>query len=96
MPEHVQSLKELANEQLKERKPILDEYQIQEFESQIHMAMEYNYEVSLSVWYDGFTDIVKVRIHYLDNLKKQVRGKDAEGILHYINFDDIVNIQIHD
>lgn len=94
LPEHIQSLKELAIDQMRESKPILDEYQIQEHEEQIHYAMAFNFPVKLSVWQDGFTDVYTVYVHYVDSLNKQIRGIDNEDTVYTIRFEDIVDIEV--
>lgn len=94
LPEHVQSLKELATDQLRERKPILDEYQIQEYEEKIHYAMAFNLPLKLSVWQDGFTDVYTVYVHYVDSLNKQIRAKDNEDMVLVIRFEDIVEVEV--
>lgn len=94
LPEHIALLRELSIELDKEKKPILDEYQIQEFEEKIHYAMSFNLAVKLSVWKDGFTDVFTVHVHYIDSLNKQIRAKDKNEDLYYIDFADIVDIEV--
>jgi hypothetical protein len=97
LPEHVEMLREFDNrEYYKTSKPLLDPYQIQEFESKIHYAMEYHYPVMLNVWYDGFTEEVRGYIHYLDPIQKEVRLKDDEGNVEHVKFENIINVEVED
>ena len=42
LPEHVSSLQDLVKDYYSTEKPILDEYQVVEFENKINYAMEYS------------------------------------------------------
>ncbi len=94
MPEHRALLRELARDELRQPRPLLDEYEIQELENQICCAMEYTYPVIISKWADGFTHEEKGHIHFLDPIRKQVRMVTEDGSAIAINFDDIVNVRI--
>lgn len=95
LPEHVEMLRELDIDLNRERKPLLDEYQIQEFEEKLHYAIAFNYPVKLSVWQEGFTHELEVHVHYIDSLKKQIRALDKEEC-HRIDFGDIVGVEVLD
>jgi hypothetical protein len=47
-------------------KPILDEYQSEEFDQRIVYAIESNYSVKVKVWSYGFITDLTGRIHYVD------------------------------
>jgi hypothetical protein len=63
MPEHKQMLKNLEEEQNYQKKPLIDHYQIEEFENKIHYAMEFAYFVNVKVWREGFIDELVGRIN---------------------------------
>ncbi|WHY65362.1 YolD-like family protein [Neobacillus sp. SuZ13] len=68
MPEHVKMLHNIGIEDLKVAKPILDEYQIEEFEQNLLLAMEYTYQVKINVWKAGFINEYHGILHRLDEL----------------------------
>ncbi|MDQ0175959.1 YolD-like family protein [Bacillus chungangensis] len=96
LPEHVAGLHKLAEEQRKVDKPILDISQIEENENKIHVAMEFSDEVKITFFEVGFISEVHGRIHYLDQIKKEIRVIDREGEIQYIKFEDILAVEILD
>jgi len=97
IPEHVEMLRQFANEEYyKTPKPIIDEYQLQEFEEKIHYAMEYHYLTVLKVWYEGFTEEVRGYIHYLDPIQKEIRFKDNKGNIERVKFQNVINVEVED
>lgn len=93
-PEHRALLRELARDELRQAKPILDEYQIAEFENRICEAMEFTYQIVVSKWEDGFTCQEKGHVHYLDPIRKEVRMVTADGAAVAIKFNDIVGVEV--
>lgn len=87
-------LRELERDLLRKQKPILDIYQIEEFERQICEAMEFAKPVKLTVWRDGFPYDEVGRVHYLDPLQKEVRLKTELGTVSRIKFADIVAVEM--
>jgi hypothetical protein len=96
LPEHVEMLRVADREYYKTPKPIIDEYQLQEFEEKIHYAMEFHYQVKFDVWIEGFVEEVRGYIHYLDPIYKEVRIKDDEGNVDRIKFENIINVEVED
>lgn len=96
LSEHTADIGRANYEAKKVTKPILDEYQIEEFESRINEAMEYNLPLKVSVWHHGFITEIILKVHYLNDIKKQIHAVDIDGEVHYISFDDIVGVEIHD
>jgi len=93
-PEHRALLRELAHDELRQAKPILDEYEIEELENRICYAMEYTYPVLISRWEDGFTYVEQGLVHYLDPIKKEVRLVSKDGTAMSIKFTDIVGVEV--
>lgn len=54
LPEYVKLLNDVNKDYYRQVKPILDEYQLEEFENKIHTAMEFASTVKFIVWEDGF------------------------------------------
>jgi len=84
--------REMFKDQERQAKPILDEYQSQEFDERISYAMESNRAVKLKVWADGFTYVITGRIHYVDPITKQLRIEVNPGGFERISFEDIVGV----
>ena len=94
MPEHRALLRELARDDLRQPRPMLDEYEIQEMENEICRAMEYTYLVQITKWDDGFTYEEKGHVHYLDPIRKEVRMVAEDGCAVSIAFEDIVAVEV--
>ncbi|GLB59599.1 YolD-like family protein [Cytobacillus sp. NCCP-133] len=50
MPEHRAMLKKLKIEQNSQNNPLIDEYELEEFENKIHYAMEFAYILKVKVY----------------------------------------------
>ncbi|MBM7691436.1 hypothetical protein JOC77_000841 [Peribacillus deserti] len=95
MPEHTAMLKEVTQDYYKLEKPILDEYQIQEFESKICLAMEFTYLLKITLWEDGFNKEYTGLAHRLDSIAKIIYLElQPETFLTKINFSDIVYVEV--
>ncbi|MGW6665357.1 YolD-like family protein [Peribacillus sp. NPDC055009] len=53
----------------------MDEFQLEEFDQRICLAMEYNFAVEITKWADGFNYEIVGGIHYVDPIHKEVRLK---------------------
>ncbi|MGV2941358.1 YolD-like family protein [Mesobacillus sp. LC4] len=96
IPEHRALLRELARDELRQPRPLLDEYEIQEMENQICCAMEYTYEVKITKWDDGFTYEEKGHVHYLDPIRKEVRMVTDDRSVIVFKFEDIIAVSVID
>jgi hypothetical protein len=95
-PEHRGMLRELARDEMRQARPILDEYEIEALENRICEAMEFNFPVIISKWEDGFTYEEKGNVHYLDPIRKEVRIVSECGAVLRIKFADIVAVDVID
>ena len=93
MPEHVKMLQDLDTDDQKIDKPIIDEYQIEEFEQRICLAMEYSYRVIIKTWEAGFFKVYKGLIHRLDEINR-ILFLEQENSIVKLNYNDIVDIEI--
>lgn len=75
-------------------KPIIDEYEKDEFDSRIAYAMECNLQVKVTIWTDGFTTDYTGRIHYVDPITHQLRIEVNTGEFERIAFDDVIGIVV--
>lgn len=94
MPEHTKLLGEMPKDYERQNKPIIDEYQIEEFESKIHLAMEFAYTIRIVVWEGGFNQEYKGIIHRLDDINKVIYVEQVEGYLNKIAFQNIVGVDV--
>jgi hypothetical protein len=96
MPEHRSLLRELARDELRQARPLLDEYEIEELENRICYAMEYTCPVKITKWHDGFTYEERGHVHYLDPIRKEVRMVSADGSAVTMKFEDIVAVEVEE
>lgn len=96
MPEHRSLLRNLDRDYHSVQKPIIDEYEIEEFENRIHSAMEFNQAVKLTTWQAGYTYEVICRVHYLDPIRKELRVVSEDGAADRILFADLVAVEINE
>ncbi|WP_026695554.1 YolD-like family protein [Peribacillus kribbensis] len=96
MPEHVKMLRGMKEDYYKEAKPILDEYQIAEFETKLCYAMEFSFYVTVTLWEDGFEKKYTGRVHRLDEWQKKIylEEKSPDAFLAVILFEDIIGIEV--
>ncbi|OIK14576.1 hypothetical protein BIV60_11455 [Bacillus sp. MUM 116] len=94
MPEHVKMLSEVRKEELKVKKPILDEYQIEEFEQKILLAIEYSYQLNITILESGFIKGFCGVIQRLDELNKIIYLQTDDFKRTKLRFDDIVGIEV--
>jgi hypothetical protein len=89
---------EMTSEMFKEQawtaKPILDEYQAEEFDLRIAYATEYNHAVKLTVWEDGFTHDIRGRVHYVEPITHELRIEVEPGEFKRVAFDSVVGVKV--
>ncbi|WP_175638333.1 YolD-like family protein [Metabacillus schmidteae] len=93
MPEHVKMLQDLKRDDQKVGRPILDEYQIVEFEQKICLAMEFSYQVKVKTWEKGFFKCYTGLLHRLDEINKTLIIEQEEQFI-YLRFSYIVGIEL--
>lgn len=96
LPEHIGLLRQFADDYYHVEKPIVDEYELVEFDERIAFAMEYNLPVKFTVWEAGRMSEIVGRSHYVDPITKQVRVEQADGSFERLNMTDIVAVEIED
>ncbi|SMQ80669.1 YolD-like protein [Bacillus sp. OV166] len=88
--------REMFKDQERQERPLLDQYQMEEFDQRICYAMESNQAVKLNVWADGFIMDVTVRIHYVDPITHRLRVEVKPGEFERIAFEDVVGVTVVD
>ncbi len=96
LPEHVEMLKNMDNDYFKEKKPVLDEYQLQEIDEKLAAAIEYRMPVIIEMWHDGFFSDIEGSLNNVDNLNKLVWITERSGDSHKIKYECIVGIEFAD
>jgi hypothetical protein len=84
----------MFKDQERKMKPLLDDYEKEEFDRSIAYAMEYNLPVKIKVWSDGFTETFTGRIHYINPNTLQLRMEVKPGEFERIAFDDVVGVMV--
>lgn len=96
LPEHVRMLKDMSVDLKRQNKPLLDEYQIQEFEERIKYAQEFEFPLEFSIFENGFIKNIVGRVMKIDPLEKNLKIKAMNGNIEYVDFNEIINVQIKD
>ncbi|MCH1627241.1 YolD-like family protein [Fredinandcohnia quinoae] len=86
-------LRDLKVNEQKVEKPILDEYQLDEFEQKICLAMEFSYQLKVKTWEKGFFKCYTGLIHRLDATNKSLFIEQEEHIIN-LSFSDIVSLEL--
>ena len=86
--------REMFKDQSRTAKPILDEYQTEEFDLRIAYATEYNHAVKLTVWDDGFTHGITGRVHYVDPITHEARIELKSREFVRVTFDSVVGVKV--
>lgn len=94
MPEHVEGLKQMWIDSCKIQKPLLDDYQIQEFEERIHFAKENKLPIEFTVYDNGFVETITGIIHSVDHVKQRIKLLLDPTTIDYILFSEVMNVKI--
>ncbi|WP_163136177.1 YolD-like family protein [Bacillus subtilis] len=92
LPEQRTALLNRKKQVQKIEKPILDEYQLEEMARVICEAMEFNSVLVISVYRDGFIEVVTGHVHYIDEVKQRLHVKDLKEDTNFIGFDSLLSI----
>ena len=93
LPEHVQMLREWADEDLNEERVVLDEQQIEEINHIIAEAMEHRMLVAISYYHQKRYHVMIGHIHHYDEWKQQLNVIDRFDEAQYIKFADIMDVR---
>ncbi|WP_342431338.1 YolD-like family protein [Neobacillus sp. FSL H8-0543] len=92
MPLGFEMTRAMFKDQERKAKPLIDEYEAEEFDRQINYAKEYKLLVRVSVWEEGFTTEMIGRIHSLDPIKHQLRLEVRTGEYEVIAFEKVIGV----
>ncbi len=96
MQEHVEGLKQMWIDSCKIQKPLLDDYQVQEFEERIRFAEENKLPIEFTVYDNGFVEKITGIVHSVDQIKQRIKLILDFNELEYILFSEIMNVRIND
>ncbi|PGY07605.1 YolD-like protein [Bacillus sp. OV166] len=96
MPELIKAQRDLWTDQERIIKPMIDEYEKEEFDRRICYAMEYNLSIKITIWSNGFTSDITGRIHNVDPISYQLRIELLGGEFRRINFEDVIGVSVVD
>jgi hypothetical protein len=96
MPEGFAMISEMYRDQERQEMPILDEYQIEEFDRKVCYAMEYNLPLMFSVWEDGFVLEVVGHVHRRDEITRELRIKLEDGTFDRVKAGELIGVEVVD
>lgn len=96
MPELIKTQRDLWRDQGRTIKPIIDDYEKEEFDQRICYAMEFNLTVKITIWSNGFTSEINGRIHYVDPISNHLRIELQGGKFQLIEFEDVIGVSVVD
>ena len=96
MPLGFEMTRAMFKDQERQSKQVIGEYEKEEFDRCINYAMEYNLAVKLTLWSNGFTEIITGCIHYVDPITHQLRIEVNPGEVEQIAFEDVVGVAVMD
>ncbi|QYF83544.1 YolD-like family protein [Brevibacterium sp. PAMC21349] len=94
LPEYTKMLRDLDTDYYRQQKPIIDEFQFEEFDQRICYSMEHNFAVKITKWVDGFNHEIVGRIHYVDPVYKEVRLKTEPDEVERVKMADIIAVEV--
>lgn len=96
MPEGFAMTREMFKDQKRQEKPLIDEYEMEEFDQRIAYAAHYKLPVILALLDDGFTEMKRGNVHYIDPITKQLHVEVKPGEFERLAFDKIVGVAVLD
>jgi YolD-like protein len=97
MPEGFAMTREMYKDQARQAKPLLDDYQTEEFDLRIKYAQEYKKAVRVTVWSDGFTEDYTGHIQRVDPITHEfLRLEVKPGEYERIQFGDVTAVKVVD
>lgn len=93
LPEHVQHLKEFANEAKKTKKPLLDEQTYEQFDMIAYEAWMKKRPLRVTYDEDGITKTVQGKIVRNNNLEKQLQFITEDAARYDIPLQQIIDME---
>lgn len=96
LPKYTKMLRGLDRDYYRQQKPIIDEFQYEEFDQRICYAMEHNFAVKITKWVDGFNYEIVGRVHYVDFIRKEVRLKTKADEVDRVKMSEIIAVEVNE
>ncbi|MGG0789871.1 YolD-like family protein [Peribacillus simplex] len=97
LPEHKALNKKMGEEDnFLNKKPVLDEYQVEEFENNIHYAMEYHLPITFTLHNGGHPQELHGYCVYIQPVTKELRIQKKDSSFEYIQFDEIISVIVEE
>ncbi|MFF2587121.1 YolD-like family protein [Peribacillus butanolivorans] len=96
LPEHKAFQKQMNEDYFRIEEPILDEYQIEEHENQIHYSMENHLPIKFQLYNDGFPRELQGYCVYIHPIIKELRVQKKDNSIEYIQFTEIIDLLVVD
>jgi hypothetical protein len=94
MPEVFKMQREMFKDQERQARPLLSEFDTEEFDQRIAYSMQYNLAVKLSIWADGFTTELTGNIKRIDPITHQLRVEVKLGEYEQVAFEGVVEVVV--
>ncbi|MEJ9228904.1 YolD-like family protein [Peribacillus butanolivorans] len=94
LPEYTKMLRDLNTDYHRQQKPIIDEFEFEEFDQSICYAMEYNFALKITKWVDGFNYEIVGRIHIVEPITKEVRLKTEADEVERVKMTEIIAVEV--
>ncbi|MEC0271934.1 YolD-like family protein [Peribacillus frigoritolerans] len=78
------------------KKPILDEYQVEEFDNNIHYAMEYHLPIRFSLHNKGNPHELYGHCVYIHPITKELRIQKKDRSFVKIRFGEVISVIVED
>lgn len=79
MPEHVKMLKQITIDGNKQKKPQLDEQELEEIGFVVMDSLNYTIPIKVTIWHDGFFQTITGMVDKVDMLMKYILFDSDEG-----------------
>ncbi|WP_078553087.1 YolD-like family protein [Bacillus alkalicellulosilyticus] len=96
LPEHVELLRELKEEQTRKGKPELDEQKLMEMNDTICEAMVDNEWLAFTYYENYDYHCLVGKVHYFDEMRKRLHIVDYFEEKHLLAIEYIVDVRVHD
>ncbi|MEH7374915.1 YolD-like family protein [Neobacillus drentensis] len=96
MPQVFEQQRAMFKDQERQPRPLLSEFDTEEFDQRIAYAMAYKLTVRLTVWDDGFTSEMTGRVHHVYPITHQLRIEVKPGEYERVAFEDVVGVVVVD
>ncbi|MCK2021216.1 YolD-like family protein [Peribacillus frigoritolerans] len=97
LPEHkALTKKKNTDDYFLNKKPVLDEYQVEEFENNIHYAMEYHLPISFRLHNEGNPIELHGYCVYIDPVTKELSIQKKDSSYEKIKFNEIISVIVED